>query len=214
MSALHVLDLDGTLLHGTTANLEIARARGDLDVLLGMEAAFAAGAMTTHEFSVELRRIWHDLTAAEVADIVATSPWLEGITEVCDDIRERGERTMLITMSPNFFADAVLGHGVDVVHAARFPPLPFTLDLDPAGILTPADKVRLVAEELAALGLDTRACVAYGDSLSDEPLFRLLQHTVGVNPSPALAELAATTYVGTDLREAYRLGRELLSACR
>lgn len=214
MSALHVLDLDGTLLHGTTANLEIARARGDLDELLAMEAAFAAGTMTTHEFSVELRRIWHDLTAAEVADIVAASPWLEGIAEVCDDIRERGERTMLITMSPNFFADAVLGHGVDVVHAARFPPLPFTLDLDPAGILTPADKVRLVVDELAALGLDTRACVAYGDSLSDEPLFRMLQHTVGVNPSPALAELAATTYVGTDLREAYRLGRELLNACR
>ena len=214
MTALHVLDLDGTLLHGTTANLEIARARGDLEVLLAMEAAFAAGEMTTHTFSAELRRIWHDLTAAEVAEIVGTSPWIDGIAEVCADIAQRGERSMLITMSPNFFADAVLTHGVDVVHAAQFPPLPFALELDPAGVLQPEDKVRLVTEELAALGLGTGSCVAYGDSLSDEPLFRVLEHTVGVNATPALAAIASVNYVGRDLRAAYGLGRELLDAGR
>lgn len=211
MKALHVLDLDGTLLHGTTANLEIARARGDLDILIAMESAFTSGTMTTHEFSAELRRLWHDLTAAEVAEIVAASPWIDGIAEVCDDIRGRGERSVLITMSPNFFAEAVLSHGVDLVHAAKFPPLPFRAALDPSGVLEPADKVRLVQAELTAADLSIRSCVAYGDSLSDEPLFRALEHTVGVNPSGALAEIAAATYVGTDLREAYQLGRELLA---
>jgi phosphoserine phosphatase len=32
-----------------------------------------------------------------------------------------------------------------------------------------------------------------------------------VNPSPAVAELASASYVGTDLREAYSIGRGLLS---
>lgn len=210
MTALHVLDLDGTLLHGTTSNLEIARARGDLEVLLAMEAAFAAGTMTTREFSAELHRLWHDLTAAEVAEIVTASPWLEGIAEVCADIAERGERSMLITMSPNFFAESALTFGVDVVHASVFPPLPFTLAFDPEGTLQPEDKVRLVEAELAAAGLSTRACVAYGDSRSDVPLFQRLEHTVGVNPDATLAAIAATTYRGTDLREAYALGRALL----
>lgn len=210
MTALHVLDLDGTVLHGTTANLEIARARGDTDVLLAMEAAFAAGRMTTGAFSAELHRMWSDLTTDEVAGIVAASPWIDGLAEVCDDIAARGERSVLITMSPAFFAEAVLDHGVHVVHASRFPPLPFTEPLDPAGVLVPEDKVRLVTAELAAAGLGVERCVAYGDSLSDEPLFRVLDHTVGVNPSPALAAIAAATYVGRDLRVAYEIGRSLL----
>jgi phosphoserine phosphatase len=209
--ALHVFDLDGTLLHGTTANLEIARARGDLEILHAMEAAFADGTMTTHQFSAELHRLWHDLTADDVARIVAASPWMDGIADVCADIAGRGERSMLITMSPNFFAESVLAHGIDVVHSAQFPPLPFAVALDLAGVLEPDDKVRLVQAELAATGLTARDCVAYGDSRSDEPLFRALEHTVGVNPAPALAELAAASYVGTDLREAYRLGRQLLN---
>ncbi|MET3961186.1 phosphoserine phosphatase [Marmoricola sp. OAE513] len=211
MKALHVLDLDGTLLHGTTANLEVARARGDLEVLLAMEAAFADGTMSTKEFSTELHRIWHDLTADEVAEIVAQSPWIDGIAEVCADIADRGEQSMLITMSPNFFAEAVLAHGVGTVHASHFPPLPFTEAFDPELTLVPEDKVRLVTAALDAAGLGTRSCVAYGDSLSDEPLFRVLENTVAVNPSPALAGIAAEVYRGRDLREAYALGRRLLA---
>ncbi|MFL6156887.1 MAG: HAD family hydrolase [Marmoricola sp.] len=211
MTALHVLDLDGTLLHGTTANLEIARARDDTAALVAMEEAFAAGTMTTREFSAELYRMWHDLTPAEVAEVVAASPWIDGIAEVCADIADRGEHSVLITMSPDFFAESVLDHGVHVVHASRFPPLPFALPFDPGGTLVPEDKVRLVHAELADLGLDPRSCVAYGDSVSDLPLFETLDLTVGVNPTPALAAIATATYVGRDLRGAYALGRALLT---
>jgi phosphoserine phosphatase len=52
--------------------------------------------------------------------------------------------------------------------------------------------------------------VAYGDSSSDVPLFQLLPHTVAVNATPALREIAAASYEGNDLRGAYALGRSLL----
>ncbi|MFL6105363.1 MAG: haloacid dehalogenase-like hydrolase, partial [Marmoricola sp.] len=91
------------------------------------------------------------------------------------------------------------------------PPQPFALPFDPGGTLVPEDKVRLVHAELADLGLDPRSSVAYGDSVSDLPLFQTLDLTVGVNPTPALAAIATATYVGRDLREAYALGRALLT---
>ena len=46
---LHVFDMDGTLLHGTTAGVEIARRLGCLPDLLDLEASFAAGTMDTKE---------------------------------------------------------------------------------------------------------------------------------------------------------------------
>ena len=82
--------------------------------------------------------------------------------------------------------------------------------LDPAGILTPDDKPRLVRERLTELDLSIERCVAYGDSMSDAPLFRMLRHTVAVNADDHLLELAAARYDGDDLWPAYELGRTLL----
>lgn len=93
--------------------------------------------------------------------------------------------------------------GIDIVCASTFPSLPFTAPIDPAGILTPADKVRFVETERARRHLPVRACVAYGDSLSDEPLFAALDHTVAINADARLETSARIAYRGDDLREAY-----------
>ncbi|MCD2191456.1 hypothetical protein [Actinomycetospora soli] len=97
----------------------------------------------------------------------------------------------------------MLDRGLDVVHGSVW-----SDPIDPTAILTPGDKVRLADAERAARGLPLSACVAYGDSGSDVPLFAHLTHTVAVNASPGLA--AAADYRGNDLREAYALGRALL----
>jgi phosphoserine phosphatase len=95
--------------------------------------------------------------------------------------------------------------------ASRFPALPFREPLDPAEILTPGDKVRIVGALRARHGLPQSRCVAYGDSMSDAPLFRRLAKTVAVNADHHLAELAAVSYCGDDLAGAYALGRVLLA---
>lgn len=204
--------MDGTLLSGTTANLEVARRLGTLPQLHDLEARFAAGDLDTRGFSAHLPLLWPDLTPADVLAAYRGATWLEGIAEVCADIRARGEHSAVITMSPDFFARHLLELGFDDVLASRFPPLPFTAPLDPAGILTPDDKVRLTDRLRARHGLPVEACIAYGDSMSDAPLFRHLTHTVAVNADHHLADLAALDYRGTDLQEAYRLARTLLPA--
>ncbi|MFC6987442.1 HAD family hydrolase [Streptomyces cirratus] len=133
-----------------------------------------------------------------------------GLPEVLADIRRRGEHAVVVTMSPDFFAGRLTALGVDEVVASAFPPLPLRTAPDPAGILTPADKVVAVERVRSRLGLDRDACAAYGDSVSDVPLFRALEHTVAVNADGVLRALARHRYDGDDLRAAYLLARSAL----
>jgi phosphoserine phosphatase len=210
VTALHIFDMDGTLLRGTSGPIEISRRLGCLEALYELERGWAAADITELDFALAIRELWHDLTPELVAAVALDAPWIEGIEAVCADIAARGERSMLITMSPDFFANHLLSLGVDVVCASTFPPLPFRAAVDPAGILTPTDKVRLAESERRAHGLPRRACVAYGDSLSDLPLFAELDNTVAVNADATLERIAGVVYRGEDLTHAYAHGRALL----
>ena len=123
MSALHVFDMDGTLLRSSTANLQISRHLGRLDAMQELEDRFVAGAIAEPGFADELRALWHDLTPELVDRAAEGAPWIEGIDEVCTDIAARGETSMLITMSPEFFARHLHRRGVDVVRGAGGPRL-------------------------------------------------------------------------------------------
>jgi phosphoserine phosphatase len=68
-----------------------------------------------------------------------------------------------------------------------------------------------ITDELRG-GLPLSRCVAYGDSLSDAPLFAHLTATVAVNADHHLEDLAAVGYRGGSLWEAYALGRARLGA--
>ncbi|MFD4370494.1 HAD family hydrolase [Streptomyces sp. NPDC058486] len=206
---LHVFDMDGTLLRDTSAALEIAGRLGCLDELRALEGEFAAGIIDTRAFAAALYGLWRELTPAVVAEAFDGAPWIGGLAEVLADIRSRGDRAVVVTMSPDFFAGRLRGLGVDEVVASGFPPLPFRSAPDPARILVPEDKVTAVDRLRTVYGLDRDACVAYGDSGSDVPLFSVLRHTVAVNAGPGLSALARAGYDGDDLRAAYALGREL-----
>jgi len=96
------------------------------------------------------------------------------------------------------------------VVASRLPALPFTTPIDPTAILTPQDKVRILEDLCRTYGVARARCVAFGDSMSDAPLFRHLAATVAVNADEHLAGLAAVSYHGDDLTEAYALSRAQL----
>lgn len=209
---LHVFDLDGTLLYGSSASFQIAQALGNVDDLVALDAQFAAGEVDSPGFAAAVHRMWMGLTPAVVAAAFAASPWLTGIREVCADIRRRGEWSAVITLSPDFFASHLLDLGFDEVVASRFPPLPLTEPLDPAGVLTPLDKVHAVERLRARYALSRFCCVAYGDSMSDVPLFSHLKATIAVNADAHLDGLAAISYHGGDLTEAYALARTLITS--
>lgn len=209
MTALHVFDMDGTLL-GSSASVEVARQLGTLAEVTSLEARFAAGEIGTRDFALAVVAQWRDLTVQMVAAAFEAGPWLAGIPEVCADIRARGELSAVITLSPDFFARHLLGHGFDHVVASVFGPLPLTGPLALEGILRPDDKLAAVRDLCARHGLTLDHCVAYGDSMSDAPVFGALARTVAVNADHHLEGLAAEHYRGQDLMAAYRLGRGLL----
>jgi phosphoserine phosphatase len=207
MTALHVFDMDGTLLAGTTASRQIAAVHGSEEDLLSLEERFATGDIDTRQFAQAIHKLWQKLSHEQVITAFSGSPWMSNVEDVCADIHARGEASAVITMSPDFFAERLNTWGFDNVVASVFPALPFVETIDPEKILTPRHKVQVVEGLLQRYGLDRSRCVAYGDSMSDAPLFRHLQATVAVNADQHLAGLAATEYRGHDLAEAYRLGR-------
>ncbi|MEU7045729.1 HAD-IB family phosphatase [Streptomyces varsoviensis] len=205
MTRLHLFDMDGTLLYGSAAAIEISRQLGLEREIAELEGAFLAGGMTPPEFAVQACELWGELREEQVAAAFANAPWLAGIREVWAEIRARGERCAVISLSPSFFVERLLDWGVDEARGSRWPSVPFREPVDPAGILDVAAKVRIADELCERFGLTRADCVAYGDSMSDVALFAALPVSVAVNADHHVRDSATHAYTGRDLREAYEL---------
>lgn len=107
-SRLHLFDLDGTLIYGSSAAVEISHQLGLDEEIRELELAFAAGGMTPPEFAARACAMWAELTEDHVTAAFLEAPWLSGIREVWEEIRERGERSAVISLSPDFFVSRLL----------------------------------------------------------------------------------------------------------
>ncbi|MFI9078041.1 HAD family hydrolase [Streptomyces sioyaensis] len=208
MSKLHLFDMDGTLLYGSAAAVEISRRLGLEREIAELERGFSAGELTPVQFAQRACELWAaELTELQLAAAFEGAPWLTGIQEVWADIRARGERCAVISLSPAFFVERLLAWGADTTHGSRWPAVPIRQAVDPAGILSSAAKVRIADELCVQYGLTRADCVAYGDSMSDTELFAAVPQSVAVNADHHVSDLASYAYVGRDLREAYELVR-------
>ncbi|AJC57212.1 MULTISPECIES: HAD-IB family phosphatase [Streptomyces] len=209
MSKLHLFDMDGTLLHGSAAAVEISRQLGLDREIAELERAFAAGELTPAGFAQRACVLWAaaDLTDDQVQAAFEGAPWMDGIRDVWADIRARGERCAVISLSPGFFVERLLAWGVDTAHGSRWPAVPLRRPLEPSGILSSSAKVRITDDLCARYGLTRGDCVAYGDSMSDAELFAVVTESVAVNADHHVSDLATYAYTGRDLREVYELVR-------
>ncbi|MCX5196289.1 HAD-IB family phosphatase [Streptomyces sp. NBC_00249] len=205
MTLLHLFDLDGTLMYGSAAPVEISRQLGVGAEIAELERAFGAREIGPHQFSTAARELWSELTPAHVRAAFEGAPWLAGIRDVWTEIRERGDYCAVISLSPSFFVELLLEWGAHAAHGSVFPEVPFTRPVDAAGILTPEGKVDVADRLCARFGVTRDHCVAYGDSMTDAVLFEAVPRSVAVNARPYLAERATYVYEGRDLREAYQL---------
>ncbi|WP_405778907.1 HAD family hydrolase [Streptomyces sp. NBC_00859] len=205
MARLHLFDLDGTLIRGSAAPVEISRQLGLGKEIGVLERDLVAGRISSPEYAVEVHALWSGLTTEHVAAAFDAAPWLAGIRQVWRDIRERGDYCAVISLSPSFFVERLLGWGAHAAHGSRFPEVPFTRPVDPAGILSAAAKVRIMDRLCTEFGLGRADCVAYGDSMSDVELFGAVSRSVAVNADSHVTALATHHYGGGDLREAYAL---------
>ncbi|WP_269855427.1 HAD family hydrolase [Streptomyces sp. RPT161] len=206
MAKLHLFDMDGTLLYGSSANVELARELGLVEEFHALDADFLAGLIDSPHYARRAYELWQGLTAAQVAAAFAAAPWLEGIREVWADIRARGEYCAVISLSPDFFVRRLTAWGAHAAFGGRFPELPFRgAPLDVSGLLAPESKVRIADRLCAEYGLTRAQCVAYGDSMSDAALFSVVPTSVAVNGDHHVSGLATFSYAGQDLRAAYEL---------
>ncbi|MGW1762497.1 HAD family hydrolase [Streptomyces sp. NPDC002073] len=208
MTALHLFDLDGTLMYGSAAPVEISRQLGLDAEIAELERQFSARRIGPPEFALGLRELWAGLTEAHVRAAFDGAPWLSGIREVWQEIRERGDYCAVISLSPSFFVERLLDWGAHSAHGSVFPPVPFTRPVDVAGILTPAGKAEVARRLCTRFGVSLQDCVAYGDSMTDAVLFEAVPVSVAVNARPSLAATATHVYEGRDLREAFGLARQ------
>ena len=207
MAHLHLFDLDGTLLHGTAAPVEISRQLGLDAEIAELERDFVARRIDPWQYAVRVRALWADLTDAQVTAAFEGAPWLSGIRETWAEIREGGDYCAVISLSPSFFVERLLMWGAHAAYGSRFPAVPFTEPVNPAGILNAAAKVKIADRLCEEFGVEWSDCIAYGDSLSDVELFGAVPVSVAVNADQRLVGLATHSYVGRDLRKAYELVR-------
>ncbi|MFI9170582.1 HAD family hydrolase [Streptomyces lincolnensis] len=207
MARLHLFDLDGTLLHGSSAPVEISRQLGLEAETVALDQAVGAGLIGPPEYAAEVYTLWAELTEAHVAAAFDGAPWLARIREVWEEIRRTGDYCAVVSLSPSFFVERLLGWGAHAAYGSRFPSVPFTEPMDPAGALNAAAKVQIADRLCAEFGVARADCVAYGDSLSDKDLFAAVPLSVAVNADRHLAGLSTHSYLGMDLWEAYELVR-------
>ncbi|WP_070018791.1 haloacid dehalogenase-like hydrolase [Streptomyces nanshensis] len=219
---LHVVGFDHTFCPSTSSSVQLGLAAGCHHEVLWLEAALRRGEMTAAEFAARTHALWSEprrrLTPEHVAEVFDRAPWIDGLDEVLEDIRARGEFSVLVTMSPDFVAN-LLQHregeagGFDSVIAQPYPALTdtgFAGPFDRATALVPADKPRLVAELRQELGVEVEAVVSYGDSLHD---IAAGYWSVAVNAPQAVQDAADASYSGgmsCDFWAVYQLGRGLL----
>ncbi|EHU1703118.1 HAD-IB family phosphatase [Acinetobacter baumannii] len=204
---LHVFDMDGTLLRNTTASLEISRHLECLSDITNLENQFEQSILSTQQFAQEVFKLWSTLLDSDVEHVFDNSPWIQDIHKVLSDIKKKGEHSIVITMSPNFFANKLKKFGFNQVYSSIFPTLPFSNPIDVSRILTPHDKVKITQKVLKDLGLNKTECIAYGDSGSDIPLFQYIQKNIAINGTESLTHLAKVKYTGNNLFDAYQLSR-------
>lgn len=199
---LFIFDMDGTLLVNTTASMEIARATGTIDQLYLLEKSFADGVIDAFHFAQEISTFWGVLDKSLVKNVFETTPKLNYIENVTALIRRGGGKSLLITMSPAFYAHHFYDYGFDFVEASLFPTC---LDerVKPEMILSPKAKAVIAQRVCRQLGFELGDCVAFGDSMSDYLLFKELEHTVSVNGDVKIRAMARYQYEGLDLHEAF-----------
>ena len=207
MSKLHIFDMDGTLLRGS-ACLDISRHVGEIEAVNDIEERWTRGEVGHVAFYELCLPLWRGLSDADVEQVFERTAWIQGIADVWADIAERGEYSAVITLSPQFFAERLLRWGLGTAHGAQ---VHAGVQPVPELVLTPESKVVVAEQLLARYGLTEDDCVAYGDSASDIPLFERLANTVAINGSESVRAVAAASYDGWDLREAYAAGRALIS---
>jgi phosphoserine phosphatase len=187
-SKLVVFDMDGTLLPGTTANLELARVLGQESMVRGLETAYHAGMLDNHRYAECILAMYTLLRPDHVEEAFANAPKLQGLEDLIIWAKVHGIRIAVLTTGPEFFARKFIElYGFDDVAGSLFPVHEGEIKLGACRVIRDADKPVHATSLCQRMKIDVRSCVALGDSRSDLALFRSFPNSIALNYHPVLA---------------------------
>lgn len=201
MRRLYIFDMDGTILPESTGLLELAKKLGTETQLFELEKQFSERRITTYQFTDLISKLWGEIDKNVSFSAFQDAKKIDHISECLAEIKGRGSVSCLITMSQDVFASHFSIYGFDHIFSSTYPPH----SDEYFKILSPEDKPLIAMDLCNKYNLDFDECIAFGDSLSDEPLFSKLTETIAVNASPELKKISKYNYSGNSILEAYRM---------
>ncbi|MFF9018225.1 HAD family hydrolase [Streptomyces sp. NPDC014870] len=206
------LDVDGTLVPGTTSSAYLAGFLGRREALVAAEEAYARGEMTNQQVSVIDARGWAGTEEAAVREWLRGLPLVAGIAETVAWCTSRGLVPVLATLAwepvGRYLAD---GFGIGSFCGPRLEAARGRWTGRVLRHFDEYDKRDYCVAEADRLGVPMSACVAIGDSRSDLPLFAEVGCGIAFNGTPAARRAATAAADGDDLRAVLPLVERWLS---
>ncbi len=191
-------DLDGTLLRDTTVSLFTAERLGRTDELLDLEERYSAREIPNAAIADTSAHWFEGVPIAEVERWLEGAPWIPGIGQTVDVLKEHGLRGILGTVTWRFAAETLRGrYGFDAVSGTEMKVVGERLAGRVLRHFDEHDKLRFVEDYCGKLGVPMSRCVAVGDSRSDIPLFGVVGLAMALNATPA-ARAAADVRLEAD----------------
>jgi phosphoserine phosphatase len=204
--AVVAVDLDGTLIRGTTTCLHLGEWIGHRAVIEDLERRFSDGEIASADIADVDAPYYEGRSIAAVAEAMTRAPCIDDIREGVELLAARGIDALLCTVTWTFAAQCVADRfGFSAVSGT-------VMHVDGDGILAgrvaryfePADKVAFLRDHCEARGLGMAQVVAIGDGRSDLPMFAAAGFSVGLNPSPAARAAASASVDSQSFLDALR----------
>ena len=205
-------DLDGTLVTGTSILEFVGTRLGFRHQAEQLTRAYATFRMSNREVTEAAARFFAGRRPAEISQMLADIPTIDGIAESMAVLRRQGIACLLCTITFRFAADHFAERfGFDAVSGCE-------LEVNRTGVYTGSvskhfeaeEKREFIIDECTRRGASLDEACYFGDSRSDVPTFDVVGFGVALNATPE-AEVAANVTIHTaDLRHALALVPGLL----
>jgi phosphoserine phosphatase len=191
-------DMDGTLIHGTSASLFMAERLGNLDQVVELERRFDAGTLSTGEFADAVAHTHHGLTTTQVARYFDDVPLIGGIAETLAALRRRGATCVIATLSYSLYARVLAERfGFDGYSGAVLHEVDGVFHGRVTRYFSVHDKRDFVAATARELGISMEEVAHIGDSSGDVPTFATVGRAIAINATVE-ARAAAHDSLDTD----------------
>lgn len=196
------VDLDGTLLPGTTVSSLLGVRFGDAAEIRELERAYAAGEIGNDVFAARSARGLRGVRLRDVADVLTDACWLDGIRPAVESFHQSGLEVVLASITWAFAVRIVADQfGLDGACGCEMGVVDGILTGELLRVCLPADKAAFAADRCRLAGHPSSRLVALGDSSGDLPLFAAAGFSVAVNGSQPAVAAARVSIVTRDLRD-------------